>query len=50
MVCLDDLKAKINKFYPKKVIIDIIRGDVFLYISLLNLITSLVSVVTMFFL
>ena len=32
MMGLDDLKAKINKFYPKKIIIDTIRGNVFLYI------------------
>ena len=53
MMGLDDLKAKINKFYPKKIIIDTIRGNVFLYIyiyiSLLNLITSLIPVFTVFF-
>ena len=57
MMGLDDLKAKINKYYPKKIIIDTIRGNVFLYIyiyifiyiSLLNLITSLVPVLQFFF-
>ena len=34
MVGLDDLKAKINKFYPKKIVLGTIRGDVFLYIYL----------------
>ena len=52
MVGLDELKTKINRFYQKKIIIDTIRGDVFLYIyiyiSLLNLIISLVLVATMF--
>ena len=32
MVGLEDLKAKINKFYSKKIVIGIIRGDVFIYI------------------
>ena len=50
MVGLDDLKAKINRFYPKKIVPGTIRGGVFLYISLLNLITSLVPVITVFFL
>ena len=52
MVGLDDLKAKINKFYLKKIILDTIRGDAFLYIyiSLLNLVTSLVPIVTIFLL
>ena len=68
MVGLDNVKAKINRFYPKKIVLDTIRRDVFLYIyiyiyrsvslsrslslslSLLNLITSLVPVVTVFFL
>ena len=50
IVGLEDLKAKINRFYPKKIVINTIRGDVFLYISLLNLITSLILVVTVFFL
>ena len=49
MVGLDDLKAKINRFYPKKIVFGTIRGDVFLYKSLLNLITSLVPVVIVFF-
>ena len=51
MMGLDDLKAKINKYYPKKIIIDTIRGNVFfyIYISLLNLITSLVPVLQFFF-
>ena len=30
----DDKKAKINKFYPKKITIDTIQGNVFLYIYL----------------
>ena len=60
MVSLDDLKAKINRFYPKKIVLGTIRGDVFLhthiyiyicmYISLLNLIKSPILVVTVFFL
>ena len=64
MVGLDNVKAKINRFYPKKIVLNTIRRDVFLYIyiyisfslslslslSLLNLITSLVPVVTVFFL
>jgi len=47
----DDKKAKINKFYPKKIVLGTIRGDQFLYIYiyLLNLITSLVPLVTVFF-
>ena len=49
MVGLDDLKAKINKFYLKKIVLGTIRGDVFLYISLLNLITSPIFVATVFF-
>ena len=49
MVGLDDLKAKINRFYPKKIVFGTIRGDVFLYISLLNLITSPIFVATVFF-
>ena len=32
MVGLDELKTKINRFYPKKIVIGTIRGDVFLYI------------------
>ena len=54
MVGLEDLKAKINRFYSKKIVIGIIRGDVFIYIYiyiyLLNLITSPILVVTVFFL
>ena len=46
----NDKKAKKNQFYPKKIIISTIRGDQFLYIFLLDLITSLVPVVTVFFL
>ena len=49
IVGLDDLKAKINKFYLKKIVLGTIRGDVFLYISLLNLITSPIFVATVFF-
>ena len=30
MVGLDDLKAKINRFYPKKIIFSTIRGEVFM--------------------
>ena len=48
MVGLDDLKAKINRFYPKKIVLSPIREDVLLYISLLNLITSLFPIVTLF--
>ena len=40
IVGLDDLKAKINRFYPKKIVLGTIRGAEFLYISLLNFITS----------
>ena len=32
MVGLDDLKAKIKMFYPKKIVLDTIRGDAFFYI------------------
>ena len=32
MVGLEDLKAKINRFYSNKIVIGIIRGDVFIYI------------------
>ena len=32
MVGLDNLKAKIKMFYPKKIVLDTIRGDAFLYI------------------
>ena len=49
MVGLDNLKAKINRFYVKKIVLGTIRGDVFLYVSLLNLITSPIFVATMFF-
>ena len=49
MMGLDNLKAKINRFYPKKIILGTIWGDVFLYISLLNLITSPILVATVFF-
>ena len=45
----DDNKAKINKFYPKKIVLNTIRGDQFSYISLLNLVTSLVLVPIVFF-
>ena len=53
MVGLDDLKVKINRFYPykkkKKIVLGTIRGDVFSYISLLNLITSPICVAIVFF-
>ena len=42
-------KVRINQFYLKKIVLGTIQGDHFLYIFLLNLITSLVSVVTVFF-
>ena len=45
----DDKKAKINWFYLEKIVLGPIRGDQFLYIFLLNLITSLVPVVIVFF-
>ena len=32
MVGLEDLKAKINRFYSKKIVIGTIGGDVFIYI------------------
>ena len=32
MVGLDNVKAKINRFYPKKIVLDTIRRDVFIYI------------------
>ena len=54
MVGLEDLKAKINRFYSNKIVVGIIRGDVFIYIYvyiyLLNLIISPILVVTVFFL
>ena len=46
---LDDKKVKIDWFYLKKIILSTIRGDQFLYISLLNLVTSLVLVPIEFF-
>ena len=49
MVGLDDLKAKINMFYLKKIVLGIIRGEAFLYISLLYLITSPIFMATVFF-
>ena len=45
----DDKKTKINRFYPKKIVLGTIRGDVFLYVSLLNLITSPIFVAIVFF-
>ena len=45
----DDKKAKINKFYPKKIVRGTIRADQFLYIYLLNVVTSPVLISTMFF-
>ena len=46
---LDDLKAKINRFDLKKIVLGTIRGVEFLYISHWNLITSPVFMTTMFF-
>ena len=45
----NDKKVKINWFYPKKIVLGTIQGDQFLYIFLLNLITSLAPVVIVFF-
>ena len=45
----NDKKVKIDWFYPIKIILGTIRGDQFLYISLLNLVTSLVLVPIVFF-
>ena len=45
----DDTKVKVDWFYPKKIVICTIRRDQFLYISLLNLVTSPVLVPTIFF-
>ena len=45
----DNKKTKINWFYLKKIVINTIRGDQFLYISPFNLVTSIVPVVTVFF-
>ena len=45
----DDEKAKKIQFYPKKTVLSTIRGDQFFYIYLLDLITSLVLIVTVFF-
>ena len=45
----DDKKRKINWVYLKKIILSTIRGDQFLYIFLLNLITSPIFVATVFF-
>ena len=45
----DEKKAKIDWFCLKKIVLDTIRGDQFLYISLLNLVTSPVLVFTVFF-
>ena len=48
MVSPDDQKVKINWFYTKKIVIGTIRGDWFLCIFHLNLVTSLIPVVTVF--
>ena len=47
----DDKKVKIDWFYLKKIVFDIIRENQFLYIyiSLLNLVTSPALVPTVFF-
>ena len=45
----DDKKVKIDWFYLNKIILCTIRGDQFLYIYPLNLVTSLVFVPTVFF-
>ena len=49
----DDKKVKIDWFYRKKITLDTIQGDQFLYIYiyiyLLNLVTSSVLVPTLFF-
>ena len=45
----NDKKTKINWFYSKKIILGLIRGDVFLYISLFYLITSPIFVAIVFF-
>ena len=44
----NDKKTKINWFYPKKIVLNSIRGGQFLYIILLNLTTSPVLVATVF--
>ena len=49
IVSLDDQKVKINWFYPKKIVLGIIRGNEFLYIFLFYLITSPIFVATVFF-
>ena len=46
---LDDKKVKIDWFYLKKIILGTIREDQFLYILLLNLVTCIVFVATVFF-
>ena len=45
----DDKKVKIKLFNLKKIILGLVRGDLFLYISLSNLVTSLILILTMFF-
>ena len=45
----DDKKVKIDWFYLKKIVLGTIRGDQFLYISFLNLVTNLVLILTVFF-
>ena len=45
----DDKKIKMNWFYLKKIVLGAIREGCFLYIFLLNLITSPVLVATVFF-
>ena len=45
----DEKKIKIDWFYLKNIVFDTIRGDQFLYISLLNLVTSPALVPTVFF-
>ena len=45
----DDNKGKIDWFYPKKNVLGTVRGDQFLYIYLLNLVTSPLLFLTIFF-
>ena len=45
----DNKKIKMDRFYLKKIVLGTIRGGWFLYIFILNLITSTILVATVFF-
>ena len=45
----NDKKVKIDWFYLKKIVLGTVQVDQFLYISLLNLVISLILIHTAFF-